>query len=79
MNGKQDLNVIHIEFRDRTAHKLSDGTQTLSQLMTMARMHYLQRTQRKTEARPIIFTTDKKKPATDLRTDFFGIRVTILH
>ncbi|MGK0250041.1 MAG: hypothetical protein ACI910_002809 [Oleispira sp.] len=31
MDNKQNSNVIHIDFRDRKAHKVSDGTQVFYQ------------------------------------------------
>ncbi|MFT6113940.1 MAG: hypothetical protein ACJA10_000876 [Oleispira sp.] len=33
MGNKQDSNVIHIDFKDRKAHKISNGTQAFSQLI----------------------------------------------
>jgi hypothetical protein len=36
MGNKQDSNVIHVDFRERKAHKVSDGTQAFSQLISDA-------------------------------------------
>jgi hypothetical protein len=33
MGNKQDSNVIHIDFRERKAHEVSDETQAFSQLI----------------------------------------------
>jgi hypothetical protein len=33
MGNKQDSNVIHVDFRERKAHEVSDETQAFSQLV----------------------------------------------